>query len=49
MRAKILPNGKLLVPLRAEAADGTIGDGLAEIDPQHPEYARWYEYLRKPA
>ncbi len=49
MNAKILANGKLLVPLRAEAGDGTIGDGMAEIDPQHPEYARWYEYLRDSA
>jgi hypothetical protein len=49
MRAKILPNGNLYVPLRAEAADGTIGDGMAEIDPTHAQYASWYAYLRDSA
>ncbi len=49
MHAKLLPSGKLLVPLRAEAADGTVGDGMAEIDRMHPDYARWLEYLRDSA
>jgi hypothetical protein len=46
MNAKVLPNGNLLVPQRAEADDGTVGDGMDEITPQHPEYARWCEYIR---
>ena len=39
--AKRLPNGKLLIPRRAEAEDGTIGDGMEEIGPDHPDYADW--------
>ena len=39
---KRLPNGNLLVPVRAESDDGTIvGDAWVEIGPDHPEYASW--------
>ncbi len=36
-----LPNGNLLVPMRAEGPDGLIGDGLVEIGPDHPDYKEW--------
>ena len=45
-----LPNGNLLVPQRAEAADGTIGDAWFEIAKDHPDYARnnaWLERMEK--
>ena len=42
----ILPNGNLLVPMRAEG-EGVIGDGLVEISPGHPDYERWLEYLQR--
>lgn len=36
-----LANGRLLIPARAESSDGTLGDGMVEIGPDHPEYAKW--------
>lgn len=47
MRAVRLPNGKLLIPVRAEAADGTIGDGMVEIGPDSPDFARWLADLER--
>jgi hypothetical protein len=44
----MLPNGNLLVPMRAES-DGVIGDGLVEITPEHPDYQHWLEYLERVA
>jgi hypothetical protein len=41
-----LPNGKIRVPMRAEAPDGTIGDGMVDLAPGDSGYARWDEYLR---
>ena len=44
MKATRLPNGNLLVPMRAESDDGTlVGHGMVEIGPEHPEYAAWAE------
>jgi len=31
--------------MRAEAADGTIGDGIVEIGTEHPAFAAWDAYL----
>lgn len=42
---KKLPNGKLLVPRRAEGPGGMIGDGLVEIGPDDPEYADWLAWI----
>ncbi len=39
MRAILLPNGNLLVPVGSDDPDD--GPGLAEIGPGHPEYGRW--------
>jgi hypothetical protein len=39
-----LPDGRLLVPMRAESPDGTIGDALVEIGPDHPDYAGWAQH-----
>ena len=44
---KKLANGNLLVPMTAEA-DGIIGDGAAEIGPDHPMYDEWLAWLEKP-
>ncbi len=42
VRARRLPNGNLLVPIRAESGDGSvIGDGMVEVAPGSPEYAAW--------
>jgi hypothetical protein len=43
MMVERLPNGNLLVPRRAEADDGTIGDAWFEIGPEHPDYQRQLE------
>lgn len=45
MKAERLEDGRLLVPMRAEGDDGTIGDGMVEIDQDHPQYQMWSDYL----
>lgn len=47
MDAIRLPNGNLLVPLRAEGPDGIIGDTQAEVGPGDPEYVRWMDYYQR--
>lgn len=48
MRAKRLPDGKLLVPFRAESDDGNIvGHGYMEIDSSHPDYEAWERSIRR--
>ena len=41
MNVRRLPNGHLLVPRRAESGDGTVGDGMVEVEPGTPEYGEW--------
>lgn len=41
MHAYLLPNGNLMVPLRAESADGTIGDAMVEVEEGSPLYEEW--------
>lgn len=45
VKAKRLESGNLLVPLRAEAEDGLVGDGMVEVAPGDPEYERWAPYV----
>jgi hypothetical protein len=40
-----LPDGRLRVPARAVADDGTIGDGSRVIGPDDPAYNEWAGYL----
>jgi len=35
-----IEDGKVMVPKRAEAEDGTIGDTWVELPPTDPDYAR---------
>lgn len=42
MQAKILPNGHLQIPVPAYGPDGLTGDGLEEITPDDPRFAKWY-------
>lgn len=45
---KRLENGNLLVPMRAEdPKTGSIGDGIAEIGPDHPDFKMWDEWEKK--
>jgi hypothetical protein len=46
MEPKRLKNGNLLVPMRAESSDGTIGDAMIEIKPEDPSYDKWAKYMR---
>lgn len=47
MNAERLPNGNILIPIRAEDESGrTIGDAMIEIGPDHPNYEKWYKYLK---
>jgi hypothetical protein len=39
MRAILLPNGRLLIPV--EPDDPDEGAGLREIGADHPDYSRW--------
>jgi len=39
----VTDNGTLIVPMRAEGPDGTLGDGGVEIGPSAPD---WSLYLR---
>ena len=41
MNPRRLANGRLLIPVRAESSDGTLGDGMEKIGPAHPDYAKW--------
>jgi hypothetical protein len=41
MRAILLPNGKLLVPVELGPTDDTGADPIREVGPEHPEYGRW--------
>jgi hypothetical protein len=41
MRAILLPNGRLLVPVEPGLAGDTGSEPFREIDPEHPEYGRW--------
>ena len=36
-----LPNGKVLIPLRAEGDDGVIGDGYVEVEADSDEAREW--------
>jgi hypothetical protein len=47
MTGRRLRNGNLLVPRRAEAEDGTIGDGWEEITPEHPDYEPYLKDLER--
>lgn len=40
-----LPDGRLLVPMRAEGPGGIVGDGLVAIGPDHPDFQAWSDYL----
>jgi hypothetical protein len=37
----------LIVPMRAEAPDGTIGNGAVEIGPGDPEYDDWVKWIEQ--
>ena len=46
MNATRNPDGTITIPRRAEGEDGLIGDGMATIGPDDPEYAAWDEWLK---
>ena len=47
MEAERLPNGNILIPIRAvDEESGIIGDAMIEIDPSHPDFKEWDEYLK---
>lgn len=46
MKVYELPDGKLVVPARAEG-DGVIGDGMAVIGKDGPEYQKWRDWLER--
>ena len=42
-----LPNGNLLVPVRLEGEDGTIGDAVEEISAGTPEFRQWLAWMKR--
>jgi hypothetical protein len=44
MRPRWLPNGHLLVPVRAESPQGHLGDAWREVAPGAPEFEEWAPY-----
>ena len=44
-RAKLLDNGNLLIPVRAESENGIIGDSLKEVEPDSKEFKDWLPFL----
>ena len=46
MKPILQPDGALLAPARAEAEDGTLGDGMVELRPGDPDYDAWLRELR---
>ncbi len=49
MIVRVLPNGNLLVPVRLEGEDGTIGDATAEIGPDSPDFQNWVKWMKHEA
>jgi len=48
MKAIRLPDGRLLVPARAEAEDGSVVRvGVMAIGPEHPDFEAWEEISRR--
>ena len=45
---EILPDGRLVVPVRADSGDGTIiGDGVMTIDQSHPDFQKWMAWIER--
>ena len=43
MKVYLLPNGNLLIPVRAQTGN-VIGDGMKEITPSAPDYKKWLPF-----
>jgi len=44
MNAILMPNDRMLIPMRAESDNGDIGDGWIEIGPDDPRYEEWLPF-----
>lgn len=44
MNAILLPNDRMLIPIRAESPQGDIGDGMIEIGADDPRYEEWLPF-----
>lgn len=47
MKAILLKNGNMIIPVRAEGANGELGDSAKEITPDDPEYQKWLPFAEK--
>ena len=47
MKAILLENGNMLIPVRAEGPNGELGDCLKEVSPESPEYQKWLPFCEK--
>jgi hypothetical protein len=42
-----LPDGDLMVPMRAESDDGVIGDAMVRVSPGDPLYEAWLPHVEE--
>lgn len=51
MSAQRLPDGKIRIPVRLTSVDAEgkemLGDGVQDIGPEDPSYAKWDAYLKR--
>jgi 8-oxo-dGTP pyrophosphatase MutT (NUDIX family) len=43
--ARRVDDGEIRIPVRLEAPDGAVGEGWADIGPDHPDFQKWDEHL----
>lgn len=42
---KLLPNGNMLIPIRAEGENSLIGDSYKEVEPDSQEFKEWLPFI----
>lgn len=47
MKAILLENGLMWIPIRAESKNGIVGDSMKLISPDDPEYDKWLPFAEK--
>jgi hypothetical protein len=43
--ARRVEGGKIRIPVRLEAPGGAIGEGWADIGPEHPDFQKWDDHV----
>lgn len=45
MKAKLLDNGNLLIPVRVEGHNGETGDAMIEVKPGSKDFNDWLPFI----